>query len=125
MKLRFVSLNHFKNILNSGQVAVQPDVTCVVGKNESGKTAFLQCLHRLNPAQANASFNAQRQYPAWLEKQHRRQKDLSTVEPITAIFELTDSEWSEIADKFGKSALSRREVVIARSYGDTLRFEFA
>ena len=57
--------------INSGPVAIQPDVTCISGKNESGKTAVLQALRRFNPAQPNVSFNAQRQYPAWLEKQHR------------------------------------------------------
>jgi len=38
IKLKKVELSHFKNILNSGPVSIQPDVTCLVGKNESGKT---------------------------------------------------------------------------------------
>jgi recombinational DNA repair ATPase RecF len=88
--LKKVELSHFKNILDSGPVAIEPDVTCLVGKNESGKTAFLQALHRLNPAQQNLTFNAQRQYPAWLEKQHRRQKNLNHVTPVKAEFELDD-----------------------------------
>lgn len=60
VKLVSVEVDHFKNILKSGVVVIQPDVTCVVGKNESGKTAFLQALHRFNPAQPNVMFNAQR-----------------------------------------------------------------
>ena len=39
-------------------ISIQPDITCLVGKNESGKTAFVQALYRLNPARANAKFSA-------------------------------------------------------------------
>ncbi len=43
----------FRNIIDSGWVPVDADVTCLVGKNESGKTAFLQALYRLNPVYAD------------------------------------------------------------------------
>ena len=39
MKLVNVEVDHFKNILKSGSVAVQPEVTCVVGKNEGAEGA--------------------------------------------------------------------------------------
>ena len=39
----------FRNILDSGQVELD-DVTCLVGKNEAGKSAIMQALHALNPA---------------------------------------------------------------------------
>ena len=35
----------FRNIVDSGVIQFEPDVTCIVGKNESGKTALLQALH--------------------------------------------------------------------------------
>jgi predicted ATP-dependent endonuclease of OLD family len=53
----------FKNILDSTPVEIEPDVTCLVGKNESGKTAYLHALYRLRPARPNAVFNVQLQYP--------------------------------------------------------------
>ena len=54
----------FRNVLDSGAIPVEEDVTCLVGKNESGKTALLQALERLNPART-ATFELESQYPRW------------------------------------------------------------
>lgn len=116
MKLLRVQIDHFKNILNSEPVGIQPDVTCVVGKNESGKTSVLQALHRFNPAQPNVSFNAQRQYPAWLEKQHRKQKNIEEHAPVVAIFELEPTDLDVIEEKLGSGALKSKELQISRTY---------
>jgi predicted ATP-dependent endonuclease of OLD family len=35
----------YKSIEDSSQVEIGEDVTVLVGKNESGKTAFLEALH--------------------------------------------------------------------------------
>ena len=38
-------------------IEVDDDITCLVGKNESGKTALLQALNKLNPiADADGQF---------------------------------------------------------------------
>ena len=39
--LKTALVQKFRSIENSGTVRFEPDVTCLVGKNESGKTAFL------------------------------------------------------------------------------------
>jgi predicted ATPase len=122
MKLLRVEIDHFKNILNSGPIAIQPDVTCIVGKNESGKTAVLQALHRFNPAQPNVSFDAQRQYPAWLEKQHRKQKDLNAHAPVVAYFQLEEPECTRIEEVLGVGALKSQELKISRTYANTFRW---
>lgn len=118
MKLKSVAVKSYKNILSSGDVPIQEDVTCIVGKNESGKTAFLQAVHRLNPAQAGAEFNAQRQYPAWLEKQHRRRMDLDEVVPIEAIFTIEADEIAAAEAEFGKGIITKNELSLSRKYGN-------
>lgn len=86
MKLKTVQIGHFKHILDSTPVEIQPDITCLVGKNESGKTAFLEALRRLKPAQGGVRFSINKHYPAWLEKKHRRQgKNLEQSCPIHSI----------------------------------------
>ncbi|UVO30164.1 ATP-binding protein [Bradyrhizobium arachidis] len=122
MKLVSVEVDHFKNILKSGDVAIQPDVTCVVGKNESGKTAFLQALHRFNPAQPNVMFNAQRQYPAWLEKQHRRRKNLDEHCPVACTFELEKPDLELVEEALGRGALKNKTISISRTYGNEFRW---
>jgi hypothetical protein len=47
--LKSFHVHDYKSITDSGLVEVEPDVTCLVGKNESGKTASLEALYRLKP----------------------------------------------------------------------------
>ena len=55
MKLTRARITNYKSIDDSGWVDIQ-NVTCFVGKNESGKTAFLQALKKLNPVGASGDF---------------------------------------------------------------------
>jgi recombinational DNA repair ATPase RecF len=56
----------FRNTLDSSPIPVDKEVTCLVGKNESGKTALLQSLYRLKPAYAD-KFDLDEQYPRWIK----------------------------------------------------------
>jgi energy-coupling factor transporter ATP-binding protein EcfA2 len=122
MKLLSVEVSHFKNILNSSNVRIQPDVTCIIGKNESGKTAFLQALHRFFPAQDNVTFDVQRQYPAWLEKQHRRDRDLNVQTPVSVTFKLEPDDIALVEERFGLGALRSHELKISRTYSNEFQW---
>ena len=50
MKLQAVTIQKFRNFVDAQRIEIEDDVTCLVGKNESGKTTILKALHRLNPA---------------------------------------------------------------------------
>lgn len=107
MRLTETQIHNFRNILDSAPVHIEPTVTCIVGKNESGKTAFLQGLYRLNPAHVGAKFSILQQYPAWLEKQHRREgKDLEHSRPIRVTFELDATDLSILESRFGQGTLT-------------------
>jgi len=57
MKLTRVQIFNYKCIHATGDFTVE-DITCLVGKNESGKTAILQALSKLNPVlQSNGIFD--------------------------------------------------------------------
>ena len=125
MKLVKAQVQHFRNILDSTEVDIQEDVTCLVGKNESGKTAFLEALRRLNPAQRNAEFVVGRHYPAWLEKRHRRQKkDPESVVAITAWFRLEDADMRRLVERLGEGVLKSDEIVVSRSYKGTPHYSY-
>jgi len=103
MKLKTVRVRMFCNILDSTEVTVQPDVTCLVGKNESGKTAFLQALWRLNPARLSPTFSVPDHYPAWLEKRHRNEgQDLEAVRPVEAVYAWEHVDAVAVVAKFGE-----------------------
>jgi predicted ATPase len=63
MKLTKVHITLFQSIQDSTEFDVG-DVTCLVGKNEAGKTALLKALYRLNPiVEAEGKFNDTDDYP--------------------------------------------------------------
>jgi predicted ATP-dependent endonuclease of OLD family len=124
MKLRQVLLKNFRNFLDSGEVEIQPDVTCLVGKNESGKTAFLQGLCRLHPARRNVKFSVPDHYPAWLEKRDRLDgKNLETFVPIRAVFEWERADLEAVETKFGPNVLLSEALVVEKNYKNELRLE--
>lgn len=123
MKLVEVQVTKFRNILDSEPVDVQPDVTCLVGKNESGKTALLHALYRLLPARGNVAFSVPDQYPAWLEKRDRlRGVDLEEVRPARATFELDAADTAAVADMLGDGVLSGTALHLEKNYSGTLYY---
>lgn len=50
MHLRSFQVMRFRNVVDSGKIAVEEQVTCLVGKNEAGKSALLEALYLFNPA---------------------------------------------------------------------------
>jgi len=126
MKLVSVRLRMFRNILDSGDIPIDPEVTCLVGKNESGKTACLQALNRLAPARGNETFSPQRQYPAWLEKRHRREGiDIESTTPVAATFQLDASEVAAVETKFGASVLTSDTFELFRNYANDCSFRIS
>ena len=63
MKLINVRITNFQSIRDSSEFDIA-DVTCLVGKNEAGKTAILKALYRLNPINpTDNKFNVTDDYP--------------------------------------------------------------
>lgn len=127
VKLKAVEIDHFKHVLNSEKVIIEPDITCLVGQNESGKSTFLEALRRLKPAQGAVKFDSPKHYPAWLEKRHRRQakaegKDLNDRTPIKAVFELEPSDISYVELFFGQCVLTSNEFTLWKTYANKFRY---
>ena len=63
MKLTKVRITNFQSIQDSTEFDIG-DATCLVGKNEAGKTALLKALYRLNPInEGDGDFNVTDDYP--------------------------------------------------------------
>lgn len=62
MKLLSARIANFQCIQDSNEFEVD-DITCLVGKNESGKTAILKAIYYLNPVVPNDGFRAESDYP--------------------------------------------------------------
>ncbi len=73
MQLTRFRITRYRSIWDSGWI--DKDLTAIVGKNESGKTALLRALHKLNPFTPEP-YHMEREWP----RGHRREpRDASTV----------------------------------------------
>ena len=126
MLLKKVKIEHFRNIIDSSVVEIEDDITCLVGKNESGKTAFLTALYRLKPVRNNAVFSLTDHYPAWLSKQYKDGgKDREDTKPVSATFLLQNADLAEIEEKFGKGVIASNQLFLTRNYAGSLLYTFS
>jgi predicted ATP-dependent endonuclease of OLD family len=119
MKLKTVRVRMFRNFLDSTEIQIEDKVTCLVGKNESGKSAFLHALWRLKPARTKRAFSVPDHYPAWLEKRHRNEGiDQDEVKPVEVALEWEPGDVKVVDDKFGPGvATVGAPLVWSKSYG--------
>lgn len=100
VRLKQFRVRKFRNIIDSGLIDVEDDVTCLVGMNEAGKTAVLTALNRLNPADGS-KFSVQDDYPRWLLIRDRRAGVAEETVPIEATFEIDDEDQRVVEEVFG------------------------
>jgi predicted ATP-dependent endonuclease of OLD family len=124
MKLVTVRVEMFDNIVDSTEVSIERDVTCMVGKNESGKTAFLKALARLNPArEAGSKFIPRDDYPRWRWRRDEKEGRVNKARPVWATFELEDADVAAVEKEYGSGALTSRTLTAWRTYANDLMLE--
>jgi predicted ATPase len=117
--LKTAVVRKFRSIENSGTVRFEPDVTCLVGKNESGKTAFLEALHQANPfGGLGRGFDELRDYPRRLRGRDRAQ--IAGTTAVSATFELDGADL-EVAQRLGPEAPGAKELTVERDYSGERR----
>lgn len=124
MLLHTVEIEAFRNFTNKQIMLVDAGVTCLIGKNESGKTTILKALHRLNPANESDDFNLTTDYPRRHLARDRRSRSLDEVAPVTAAFSLEEADLDQIENELGLRPPAGVRVVASRTYGDELHVGF-
>lgn len=120
MRLTKVRVTDYRSVEDSGEVPVDPQVTCLVGKNESGKTAFLQALHLLNPLnpiKGKTAYDEVLDYPSRKASAYKKVRAANPATGVTATFELEPHELDEVRRDLGQSALRHGSVTVAAKYG--------
>ena len=126
MKLIKVQITDFQSVRNSNEFKIG-DVTCLVGKNEAGKTALLKALSRLNPVLGEeGDFDVTDDYP----RQHMTEYEAAvergepTATVVRATFALEVDDIAEVEDIFGKDCLIADPpiVVVIKGYSNENHF---
>lgn len=122
MKLTNIRIKNFKCILDSTDFSID-QLTCLVGKNESGKSAILQALYKLNPVEEEEKYNSLYDYPkAYLTDYESGEiEDGDTV--IISTWNIAEDEVNEIEKELGKQVLSDTTVIIKSGYTNKRTWE--
>ena len=115
MKITRARVINYRSIDDSSWVNLE-DVTALVGKNESGKTAFLQAIRKINSIAGEDDKFVIRDFP---RKGYIKYKKIHEENPCTvakAEFELSQKEVSEIEANFGEGVLASNKVIVGKNY---------
>ena len=118
MKLKEICVKLYRNFVDSGTVPIDNTVTCLIGQNESGKTAFLEALYSLKPAhQSLVRVDITRDYPRWRKVSDERRRVLEEISPIEAVFSLNEEDLEEIRAIVSVPLPTGTELYAERTYG--------
>lgn len=121
MHLERIRVENFRSITNSGWLDLD-SVICLVGKNESGKTALLQAIRRLNPPRNVSAEYDLMEYPRPRLAQYKREHDEHPANVLTAEFTLSDTDYAAVVDEFGPDFLRSRTVSVTKGYNNVRRW---
>jgi predicted ATP-dependent endonuclease of OLD family len=118
MKLITARVQNFRSIEDTGEFDIN-DLTCLVGKNEAGKTAILQALEAQLPYSdaANGGYDITRDYPRRFVTQFEQRHPSGEAVVCTTQWELTDGDRNGIGEEFGKDSVTGNNVTITSGYG--------
>ena len=127
MKLKWFRVQEFQSVKDSGVIKID-DITCLVGKNEAGKTALLQALYRLHPiVESDGVFSVTLDYPRMCVEDYRFEieaKKRAPAMPIQACYSLDEEELTEIEDLFGKDCIKSPELTLSKNYDNKVTYSF-
>ena len=115
MKIKRARVTNYKSIDDSSWVALE-DVTALVGKNESGKTAFLQALRKINSISGESDGFNIRDFPRKGYIKYKKIHEKSPLPVAQMEFELSDDEVKEIESNFGEGVLKSNLVKVLKNY---------
>ncbi len=115
MKLTQARVVNYRSIDDSSWVKID-DVTALVGKNESGKTAFLHAIRKINSISGEEDAFTIRDYPRKGYIKYKKIHEQNPCEVAQAEFELNPEELSEIESNFGNGVLASNKVIVTKNY---------
>lgn len=121
MKLKEYTVREFRSIWDSGPVKVDDQTTCLVGKNEAGKTTLLTALYRTNPIiLADAAFDETYDYPKREVEDYRfdvENGDRDEAVVVECLYELDADDAEAVTSVFGPKALKGKSFTRKTYYG--------
>lgn len=121
MKLKEFTVREFRSIWDSGPIKVDGQTTCLVGKNEAGKTTLLTALYRTNPIiAADAVFDETYDYPKREVEDYRfavENGDRREAVVVECLYEMDPDDIEAVTSVFGQKVLKGKTFKRETLYG--------
>ena len=126
MRLAKVHITEFQSIQDSTEFEIG-DVTCLVGKNEAGKTALLKALYHLNPVvESDGDFDVTLDYPRrnMSDYQHDVEAGRAPATVVQATYTIEPDDITAVEKIFGPECLKDKKptVTLQKGYSNELQF---
>ena len=115
MKLVSAHITNFRSIDDSNGFEIG-DLTCLVGKNEAGKTAILQAFYGISPF-ASFSYDKTRDYPRRYLSRFDERHPNGESKVIETHWSLSPADTELVGDVYGSDALKNNEITISKYIG--------
>ena len=103
MKLTKVRVQNYRSVEDSGEFEIG-DLTCLVGKNEAGKTTLLNAIRGFKPSQP-FEFDETTDYPRRFSTRFDERHPTGKAEVIRTWWLLEDSDKAAVESRFGHGVL--------------------
>jgi hypothetical protein len=120
MLLKTAHIRMFKSIEDSSSVPIDASVTVLVGQNESGKTAFLQSLHKALPIEKDGvSYDVVQDYPRRQLTSYQRTHGESPATVAELTYNLEENEIKAINRELNFNLLENLSFTVTYKYNNT------
>ena len=119
MKLTGVTVHKYKSYDQQQSFPIDADITIIVGKNESGKTAILEAIAKTNyfSDDSDFKFNPTHDYPRKEKKKYDKSGEIGKA--ISCTYLLEQEEISEIEKYLGCGVISKWEFTLTTKYDNS------
>ena len=124
MILKTAQIKNFKSINDSTEFTVDERVTCLVGKNESGKTAILRSIGKLNSTEADAAEFDIFEYSRRYMMEYQQRAEAEPAEALTTTWALGPLDIEDLESVIGPAARQIQSIKIQKGYDNQVVFTF-
>ena len=118
MQIKAFRVRKFRNIEDSGSIDLLGPLTCVVGKNQSGKSALLRALHKFNP-HSSEPYDMRHEWP----RGQRTKRDAGHVVCEVSLL-LSAEDANELNAIAGRDAIAPQQpITVTRTYAGDYGYE--
>jgi ABC-type Mn2+/Zn2+ transport system ATPase subunit len=119
VKLIRAHATNYRNIIDSNPVEIGQS-TCLVGKNEAGKSAFLKAIEGLRSTDKSyTEYGKVTNYPRRAYADYAHDHGEGEARVMLTHWELEDADVRTIATVFGPKALRNRTITVEKTYEQT------